>query len=76
MVEAQLIDVEIMGDIAGAGKWTFEPTDGKTKVKFEWDVKPQRLLCVFLSLFVDMGKIRSDVMQKGFEAYNSYLCKK
>jgi hypothetical protein len=73
MVEAQSIDVEIMGDIAGAGKWTFEPIEGKTRAKFEWDVKPQRLIYVLLSPFVDMGKIHSDVMQKGYKALNDYL---
>jgi hypothetical protein len=76
MVEGQSIDVEITGDIAGTGKWTFEPIDGKTKAKFEWSVKPQRLLYVLLSPFVNMGKIHSDVMQKGYKALNDYLSTK
>jgi hypothetical protein len=73
MLEAKSIDIEVTGDITGSGKWTFEPVEGKTKAKFEWDVKPQRLLYVLLSPFVDMGKIHSDVMQKGFKALNEYL---
>jgi hypothetical protein len=76
MVEAKSIEVEIAGDIEGTGKWTFEPTDGKTQVQFRWDVRPKRLLYVLLSPFVDMGKIHSDVMQKGYKALNSYLSKK
>jgi hypothetical protein len=76
MVEAKSIDIEVTGDIAGIGKWTFEPIDGKTKAKFEWDVKPKRLLYILLSPFVDMGKIHSVVMQKGYKALNEYLSQK
>ena len=75
MVEARSIDIEVTGDIEGKGKWTFEPTDGKTRVKFEWDVKPKRLLYILVSPFVDMGKIHSDVMQKGYKALNDFLNK-
>ena len=73
MVEPKSIDVEITGDIQGNGRWTFESIEQKTKAKFEWDVKPKRLLYVLLSPFVDMGKIHSDVMQKGFVALNNFL---
>jgi hypothetical protein len=53
-----------------------EPSEGgKTKVKFEWDVKPKRLIYVLLSPFVDMAKIHSDVMQQGYKALNDYLAK-
>jgi hypothetical protein len=76
MVEGKSIDVEVTGDIEGTGKWTFEPTNGKTKVQFQWDVRPKRLLYVILSPFVDMAKIHSDVMQKGYMALNSYLKEK
>jgi len=76
IVEAKSIDIEINGDIEGTGKWTFEPTDGKTKVQFRWNVRPKRLLYVLLSPFVDMGKIHSDVMQRGYKALNSHLSKK
>jgi len=76
IVEPKSIDIEVTGNIAGTAKWTFEPIEGKTKAKFEWDVKPQRLLYVLLSPFVDMGKIHSEVMQKGFDALNNYLSKK
>ena len=75
-VEAKSIEVEIAADIAGTGGWTFEPTDGKTKVQFRWNVRLKRLLYVLLSPFVDMGKIHSGVMQKRYKALNSYLREK
>ncbi len=76
MVEAKSIDVEVTGNIEGKAKWTFEPCDGgKTKVNFEWDVKPKRLMYMLLSPFVDMAKIHSDVMQCGYKALNDYLAK-
>jgi len=71
-----LIEVELGGDFAGTGTWTFEPIDGKTRVQYRWDVRPKRLSFVFSSQFVDMGKMHSDMMQKGFKALNSYLSQK
>ena len=76
IVEAKSVEVEIAGDFAGTGEWTFEPTDGKTKVKFRWNARPKRLIIVLVSPFVNIGKRHSDVMQKGFKALNSYLSKK
>ena len=76
IVEAKAIEEEVSGDFVGTGTWTFEPTDGKTKVQYRWKVRPKRLSFVLLSPFVDMGKKHSDTMQKGFKALNSYLSKK
>ena len=76
IVEGRLIEVELKGDFAGTGTWTFQPIDGKTRVQYRWNVRPKRLSFVLASLFVDMGKMHSDVMQKGFKALNSYLSKK
>ena len=76
IVEAKSIEEEYAGDYAGTGKWTFEPTDGKTKVQFRWNVRTNRLLFSLCSPFVDFGKKHSDVMEKGFKALNSYLSKK
>ena len=76
IVEAKSVELEyVKGDYAGTGEWTFEPTDGKTKVQFRWKVRPKRLPFL-LSPFLDNGKMHSDVMQKGFKALNSYLSKK
>jgi len=76
ILEGKLIEVEYEGDFAGTGTWTSEPTDGKTKVRFRWNVSPKRLLYVLVSPFIDMKKIHSDLMQKGFKALNSYLSQK
>jgi len=76
IVEGKLIEVEFEGDFVGTGAWTFEPTDGKTRVQYRWTVKPKRLSFILLSPFINMGKSHSDVMQKGFKALNSYLSQK
>ena len=76
LVEAKSIEVEFVGDFVGTGEWIFEPTDGKTKMRYRWNVRPKRLSFVLLSPFIDMGKMHSDVMQKGFKALDSYLSKK
>src|SRR3972149_11247776 len=59
LVEGKLIEVEHEGDFAGTGTWTFEPKDGKTKVRFRWNVRPKRLLFVLVSPFINMGKLHS-----------------
>ncbi|MGA2682762.1 MAG: SRPBCC family protein [Candidatus Bathyarchaeia archaeon] len=77
IVEAESIEEEYAGEFVGTGKWTLEPTsDGKTKVQFRVNGETKRLSFVFLSPFVDIGKKHSIVIQKGFKACNSYLCKK
>jgi uncharacterized protein YndB with AHSA1/START domain len=76
IVEDKLIELEFAGDFVGTGAWTFEPLDGKTKVKYRWNVRPKRLSFVLLSPFIDMAKTHSDVMQKGFKALNNYLSQK
>jgi hypothetical protein len=76
IVEGKLIETEVEGDFAGTGTWTFEPTDGKTKVRFRWNLRPKRLSFVLVSPFIDMGKIHSEVTQKGFRALNNYLSQK
>jgi hypothetical protein len=76
IAEGKLIETEVEGDFAGTGTWTFEPTDGKTKIRFRWNLRPKRLSFVLVSPFIDMGKIHSDVTQKGFRALNNYLSQK
>jgi ribosome-associated toxin RatA of RatAB toxin-antitoxin module len=76
IVEAKSIEEEYAGDFIGTGKWTFEPTDGKTKVQFRVNIRTNRLLFSLVSPFVDFGKSHSDVTQKGLKALNSYLSKK
>ena len=76
IVEAKSIDLELAGDFVGIERFTFEPTDGKTKLQIRFNARTTRLLVSFVSSFVNIGKGHSDVMQKGFKACNSYLCKK
>jgi hypothetical protein len=76
LVEAKSIEEEYAGAIAGTGKWTFEPIDGKTKVQYRWNVKTNRLLFSIVLPFVNMKKGHTDVIQKGLKACNSYLSKK
>ena len=76
IVEAKSIEMEYAGATIGTGTWTFEPTDGKTKVQYRSIARTNSLLATLLSPFVDFGKGHSDVTQKGFKALNSYLSKK
>jgi hypothetical protein len=76
IVKAKSMEMEFAGDFVGTGKLTLEPTDGKTKVQYRWNVRPKRLSFVLLSPFIDMGKGHSDTMRIGFKALNSYLSKK
>jgi hypothetical protein len=63
------------GDFLGTGEWTLEPLEEKTKVKFRFNVKTNKLLFTLVSSNF-IGNIHSDVMQKGFKALNDYLNKK
>ena len=74
--EAKSIEMDISGDLVGTGTWTFEPADGKTKVKYRSNVRTNKALFSLVSPFVNFGKTHSDNMQKGFKALNNYLSKK
>ena len=76
LVEAKSIEVQYEGDIVATEEYTFEPTDGKTKVKLGFNGRTNSPLVSFLSLFVNIGKGHSDMMQHGFNALNSHLSKK
>ena len=70
------IEMDITGDLVGTGTLTFEPADGKTKVKYRSNVRTNKALFSLVSPFVNFGKTHSDNMQKGFKALNNYLSKK
>jgi uncharacterized protein YndB with AHSA1/START domain len=77
LVEAKSIEEEVAGDFVGNREWTFEPTaEGKTKVQCHFCVRTTTLSASVISPFVNIGKMHSDAMQKGYKALNSYLCKK
>jgi hypothetical protein len=67
--------MEIAGDIAGTGTWIFEPTDGKTKVKYQFRVRTNSLLFSVLSPFVNLEKGHSAEVQQVLKELNSYLLK-
>jgi hypothetical protein len=75
IVEAKSIEMEIAGDLVGTGTWTFEPTDGKTQVRYRSNVRTNKALFSLVSPFVNFGKTHSDNVQKGFKALNSYLAR-
>jgi hypothetical protein len=76
IAEGKSIEMDITGDLVGTGTWTFEPTDGKTKVKYRSNVRTNKALFSLVSPFVNFGKRHSDNMHKGFKALNNYLSKK
>ena len=77
VIENQLIRVEFVeGDLVGEGEWTFEPENGRTRIRFRWKVRPNRLLPKLMSRFIDIGKVHSEVMQAGFEGLSEYLKQK
>jgi ribosome-associated toxin RatA of RatAB toxin-antitoxin module len=74
MIENQLIKVDfIEGEFLGDGEWTFEPVDGKTKVRFHWQVRANSLPIKLVDLFMDIGKLHSEVIQAGYKGMNEYL---
>ena len=76
IVPKKLIKADFFeGDFLGNCKWTLEPVGDKTKMKFRFNVRTNKLLFTLVSPFVSIGKIHSDVMQKGFKSLNSYLSK-
>jgi len=76
VIEGKLLKVDFFdGDFLGNGEWNFEPIDGKTKVRYRWNVVPHRWTYRVLAPFVKakMGKMHSDIMQEGFKGLNRYL---
>lgn len=69
------IELELTGDLSGTEEWTFEPMDKKTKVKIRLIGATNKLLFTLLSPFANIGKIHSELMQKGFKAINRSLLK-
>ena len=76
IVDAKSLEVEYAGNIIATEEYTFEPTNGKTKVKLRFNGRTNSLLMSLFSPFVNFGKGHTDMVQKGFKALNSYLNKK
>jgi hypothetical protein len=76
LVEGRLIEMELAGDFLGTETWTFEPTDGGTRVQLHWVGRTNKLLLSLFSPFLNVEKMHSDATQKGFKGCNSLLSKK
>ena len=77
VAENKLYRVEYVdGDFKGEGIWTLEPLGDRTLLRFRWRVRPQRWLLRMLSRFMDIGKMHSEVMKRGFEGLNQYVRQK
>ena len=63
-------------DFLGTGRWSFEPIDEKTKVRYQFQAKPNSILTRFLLRFIDFQKAHSKIMQSGFQGLNKCLGEK
>jgi len=73
--EGKSIELELSGDLIGNETWTFEPMDGKTRVRIHWKGGTNRLLFSVLSIFMSAKKMHSDICTSAFKELNSYLSK-
>ena len=74
IVDYKTIKMEFFeGDFVGTGEYSFEPVDGKTRIKFRWNVKPNKFRVTMLSRFVDFPELQSEVMRLCFEGLNDFL---
>ena len=77
MVEGELIEEDMTGDLEGTGSWKFEPAaDGKTRVKVRMNAKTNKAVFSLMSPFVNLSKLVSQAHHQGFKACNEYLCSK
>lgn len=74
IVDYRTIKIEFFeGDFVGTGEYTFEPINGRTRIRCHWTVRPNKLLVSLFSRFVSVPEILVGVMQSCFERLNSYL---
>ena len=76
IVEGKSIEEEVSGSFIGTASWTFEPIDGKTKAVHRFNARTNGIVYSIFSPFIDYKKNHSDIMDKGFKAFNNYLSKK
>jgi hypothetical protein len=76
IAEGKSVEVEYSGDFTATGEWVFEPVDGKTKLKYIWIGRSDRLLLALAFNFMDMKKLHSEAIQQGFKGLNDYIIKK
>lgn len=63
----------IAGAFRGEGIWTFEPVDGKTRLRYRWRARPSGWLLKLFARFIDIEQVHHNVMKAGFEGLNQYL---
>ncbi len=66
----------VEGAYRGEGTWTFEPINGKTRLRFHWQVRPMGWLRWLLRLAPSSqrkGTSHHEVMKAGFAGLNRYL---
>ncbi len=76
LLEAKSIELEVAGDLIGTATWILEPTDGKTRVQYRFNVRTNKLLFSILSPFGNLGKGHSAEVQKVFKALNNHVLEK
>jgi uncharacterized protein YndB with AHSA1/START domain len=76
IVKGKLLEDDISGCFIGKGKWTFEPTNGKTKMQFHMNARTNGIIYTIFAPFVNYKKNHINIMDKGFKALNNYLNKK
>ncbi len=63
----------IAGAFRGEGIWTFEPVDGKTRVRYRWRAQPSAWFLKLFAPFIDIEQSHHKVMKVGFEGLNQYI---
>lgn len=70
--DGKSLDIDyIGGDFLGTAAFTFEPLDGKTRIRYRWMVQPNSLLVKMTAPVA--RNTHSKVMQKGYRLLNQYL---
>ena len=49
------------GDFIGAGEYTFEPVNGKTKIRFRWTAKSNKFLITLFSPFINVPNFNQEL---------------
>ena len=62
------------GDFIGPCEYTFESINGKTRIRYQCNLRTNRFLITLISLISkSIQKAHSEVMQLGFTGLNNYL---
>jgi hypothetical protein len=62
----------VEGSFRGEGLWTMGPTEGGTRLRYRWQVRPTGILRV-LARLLPIGRSHSDTMRACFDNLNRYL---